>query len=425
MKKLISLLFIAAVFATNSFATITKTEGEIPSYSGISDVPFTYHDKRSYRLGGTGVALSEGVNALFVNPANLSTHKKFTLNLPQINFEVYGITNMMKDPAIKPYINQAIEQKSIKPIKDHIRDIVVAILSSTYYNYTYAPFFNFQTDVGFTVAGFGLDVFAQLNTNIYNLSGGSGRIELVPSASLGASLGFATKFDMTDSSKLSVGLSAAVIERAVADGARISDFSSSDSGFDSIIEVFKNKRVATGLLIPINIGATLSNGAFRVSAAYRNLDFSGRKMYNYCTISELVKNPFVGFNGNKSQAIGNLQFSSYSTFDIGLGINPKWRGMNPRIEADLIDVFNWKNTETADMSSIWSHLRLGAEISLINLVKVGAGLNQGRICFGARLDLFPVVIDIDYGWVESTPKLGEKLVDYISLQIKIGWDRIK
>ncbi|HAL18780.1 MAG TPA: hypothetical protein DCO86_04080, partial [Spirochaetaceae bacterium] len=286
------------------------------------------------------------------------------------------------------------------------------------------PFADFQADVGFSDGGFALDVLTAGSLTFYNMTGGTSNARFVPSFALGASVGYGHKFALTSMSSLHVGISFSLLIRAHLAGISLSDIEGSD-----IVEIIKSKDTGVVMQPPFNLGVTMNlSDTLRASLVIRNLCFFGNTVYRYGTFGDFLSRPFKIFGGSKnalaSSRISNLGASFLSSsVDVGVAYNPKWKMFNPRFEVDMVNLLSFGKNEYYDNTNFFSHLKIGAEFYLMGFLKLGAGLNQGRINFGLIMDLWPIVIGVDYGWVDGTPTLGESMVDRLSISIKLGWDR--
>ena len=425
LKKLLLGLFVLFASASFSlFASITDIVGDSSGYlyPGLSDRPFTYVDGRLEALGGTGVSLSTGASSLFFNPANLSDSKSFMLNIPSLNVRIYNVANLMSIEGAKDVLKALLSGSSPDP------EATFNVVKTLIMNYSYGiyPFADLQADVGFSEGGFALDVLASGSLTFYNMTGGTSNARFVPSVALGASLGYGREFALTEKSSLHVGLSFSLLIRAHLAGISLSDIEGTD-----FFELIKSRDTGVVMQPPINLGVTMNfSDRLRASLVIRNLCFFGNTAYRYGTFGDFLSSPFRIFKGGSgalaSSKISNLGSSFLSSsVDIGVAYNPKWKMFNPRFEIDMVNLLSFGKDEYYNNSNIFSHLKIGVELFLIGFIKLDAGLNQGRINFGLILDLWPIVIGVDYGWVDGTPTLGESMVDRLSISVKLGWDRSK
>ena len=406
----------------------TNDDGAAGQYflRGLSDRPFVFFDPRLESQGGVGTALSTGVSSLFYNPANLAESKGFKLNVPSLSVNVYSLSKLMKDQRVKTVVDNLLHGRETS--NTQWAEFGLALVSKL--NYGVNPFLGAQADVGFTVAGVGLGVIANVGAYAHNMTGQTADTRLAFKGDLGVVAGYGRKFEVGKAMSLSVGLSVGVFTGVDSYGYGPSDFNEMANS-DNILEYILGKPAGASYRVPLNLGATFSMlDSLKFSLALRNVNFASVKVRQYGSLGDFLKNPFVAFKG-ASGAVSQTEYTSLgagflsSYLDIGVGYNPKWKLFNPRVEIDFVNLLNFSKNEYYDNTNIFSHLRIGVELHLLEFLLLDAGLNQGRFCFGARLDLWPIVIGVDYGWVDVTPTLGEAMSDRLSVTVKLGWDRSK
>ena len=114
------------------------------------------------------------------------------------------------------------------------------------------------------------------------------------------------------------------------------------------------------------------------------------------------------------------------TLNFGVAFAPDISVIQPVVTADLIDMYQLVksfNKDTFRASDLLLHLNLGAELGLLNIVKVRAGVNRGFMSVGAGIWLPFAQIDASYGWQEFGVELGDKPVDALTVKVTLGYDK--
>ena len=428
MKKLIFFLIFLILIINSTFAAIKVIDhdAEVSEflYEGLSDRNFTFFDPRVERQGGAGIISSYGVSALFHNPANLANRKsrRFKLNLPSVSVNIYNVAKVMDIDGIETLFKDLFRSNDDSNDAD-ILDTLIDLYSE--FGYGDIPLINVNADAGFSVAGFAVDVFLKLTGHVHNATGITSDLRVTSETAVGAAFGFAKKFNVDDRLNISIGVSAIAVSRSY-----IKSYSTSDleTMTNSIGSFLLEREAVSVFQMPINIGINAQYAPFTFSILYKDINFSDSTVYLYDSYNDYFKNFFASFSGGSSKSkVAKMspvdKKGLPGSFNVGFGFDPNLGVINLKGEIDFVNLFNFSNTTHYDYSNLFSHIKLGAELQLLNTIFVGAGLDQGRITFGATLDLFPIIIDVDYGWVERTKTLAESMSDRFTVSIKLGWDR--
>jgi predicted proteasome-type protease len=75
-----------------------------------------------------------------------------------------------------------------------------------------------------------------------------------------------------------------------------------------------------------------------------------------------------------------------------------------------------------DEDAYWNYLKAGAEVKLLSMIDVRAGLNRGALSVGLGLDLLVFHIDASYYWREKGVEIGDKTVDALTVRFNLGVD---
>lgn len=406
---LVLVLSAPTLFAASSWGNIHGT-GTSWGVDGLTNKIPTLTSPRLKGLGNTGTALSTGVDALYTNPANLAAHRGFTLNIPFLNIEILGATNVLSKTGfnfeIPGLINAALDliTKGNNPL-----------------------LLNIDGGVGFTVGGFGLNAFVNLGLYAYtpDLIGNS---QIFPVATAGFSVGYGHRVLDTKLHKVDFGVAVSFMMRAYTEPYTFNEISSLFAGNPSTDEILNillptSRKAMVGFMHPISVGVSYRFANWLSASVALNNIFPSATGYKHFT--DLM----TGIKGvTKNENLGQIKMGVFDTasLDVAVGFNPKWKWFNPRIEIGLVDLIHYTQAQKSDARKLLAaHTRVGLEIFLVEFLAVRAGIDAGRVSFGARLDLFPLVVDLTYGWREWGENVGDKPIDYVALTFKLGWDRTK
>jgi hypothetical protein len=175
-----------------------------------------------------------------------------------------------------------------------------------------------------------------------------------------------------------------------------------------------------GAGIALDLGAIAELGWFTVGLSVRDL---GGTQFKYDT------NSF----GTVSSTLGSqLRFPAGSTvtadqyvipMDIafGIGMHPTMGSFNrfvdPTIDVDLHDLVG----VFGGTRPVWTALHAGAELKLISLFALRAGLNQGYFTMGAGLKLFFLDLNFAIYTQELGAHIGDRPSSGASLNMAIRW----
>lgn len=434
MKKFLTVLLVllialSPIFAetTSPFGNMTNGTGDAWGVKGITNRLPHVLSPRVYAEGNTGTSLSTGVDSLYMNPANLAKNQKFFIDIPYLNVEVMSVASLLQ---------------SLKPTEGTTGpswpSVVLTALENA--NHGNSPvLYNVNAGVGFTVKGFGLNVFADVGMFSYS-PGGTGDAQIFNMMTAGVTLGYGFNVLNRGPHKLALGISANFMFRAYTKPYTypelvniLSDMNTSggtgqQASFVDILKIlFRiDQPTMAGFMHPFSVGMSYTYSDWlTVSVAMRDLWTSQTGMTNFANLSDA----FYGMFGSKDKVrTGTVKYGFMDTasLDVGIAFNPHMKWFNPRLEIDFCNLTNYTDKEKSDFLRLFlSHFRVGAEIYLVEFLSLRAGLDSGRLSFGVGLDLFPIVIEATYGWREWGEWAGDKAVDYFSVVVKLGWDRTK
>lgn len=420
MKKgIIIFLLIASltsVFASDDLSSKgnmqKSSSGNAWGVKGITNVMPNTTSNRIAALGGTGTVLSTGLDSLYLNPANLAKQQKFFIEVPSLNISISPFAKLLK--AVK---------KGMKA-----SDILSVALNDLITKGNNPVLLNADVGVGFAVKGFGFNVFADVGLFAYtpDLAGSA---QIFPMVTAGASVGYAHSVFKTKYHRIDVGLSFSFMVRAYSDPYTIDEITSALSSSENITEILipLNRGAMVGFMHPISVGMTYTFAdQLSASVAFNNIWPSQSGMLHFATLTSGISDIWSSGGRKKSDGKTSIGALDTASLDVGVAWNPKWKWFNPRVEFDLYDLTHYTEEQTKSFKYFFgAHMRLGIELFVAEFLGLRFGVNGGRLSFGARLDLWPIVIDLAYGWREWGEYAGDSPKDFLSLTVKIGWDRTK
>ena len=136
---------------------------------------------------------------------------------------------------------------------------------------------------------------------------------------------------------------------------------------------------------------------------------------------ETISIPVVVLN---LQLRKRLLSQSHTILDlVGLpNLGPLSGILRPSIAIDLVDVETLALEMEDNEQAIWDHLRAGAEVKVLSMLDIRAGINKGYMSVGAGFDLLVVHVDAAYYWRETGLNIGDAPMDALSIRFNLGID---
>ena len=139
-------------------------------------------------------------------------------------------------------------------------------------------------------------------------------------------------------------------------------------------------------------------------------------------MAELAESEPVYADSDPQAAVTPFTYEIPWTLDVGIGWTPDLGSLSallrPSLAIDLVDFLGYlENTD-----DLWTRINAGAEVRVLNMVDVRAGLNKGYKSVGVGLDLLLVHIDASYYWREYGLAIGDKPIDALTVRVNIGVD---
>ncbi len=414
MKKLVLLITIV-LLSVSTVAAYTFPDFFNP---GQTFVPTS---ARSEGMGGGGIATSRGMDSLYLNPANLA-HQKFALSLPTITVTTYNV---------KSVIDQEIIQNAMdgNAGADTATDYLETISAKE------GELLTTDIQTGFSGGGFGLTL--NIQEKLHHQGTGVDT-NLVAEVNAGAGIGIGLNFSLIKD-MLSIDAGAVVrptykaYTQKIGAPGLISTIFEEEEGEETDIaqSLLGGNQLVAGYAVPVDVGVNINGPAgLKLSAVARNLNGS-YTMNRYTEagtwLNEMTELAEVDpvYEGTETDPEG-ITVEVPWTLDLGLGWTPLQGGLakllRPTLSVDLVDVITLSEEASADPDAIWDHLIAGAEIKLLSMVDVRAGLNQGYLSLGAGFDLLILHVDAAYYWREFGANIGDKPVDALTVRFNLGID---
>lgn len=391
MRKLfiISILFLllgSFVFAQEE--TITK-----------DILPFLPVTPRVMAQGGAFVAVAEGYESLYYNPAGFA-RTSFDLTISSLTAWIYmnpGIISNFIDTMNAGAETMTEEEKGLAMIKlvdDQVANGGIGVGASA--------------GAGVMLGGIGAGV--ALTVDGY-LEGDGGTIDASGDlvATLGAVLGYAHTFNLLGM-KLNVGgdlrpmyrIHSVITNREALQ--LVTQMLSPESGGD-IMGIIAQTNALTGFGCGIDIGGILEMGPFLFGLSIRDLFGTPFKYYKnpmQDVVEALPKIKDIPATEENLETV--VKYVIPMNVSAGAAINLNLlRILELTVHGDLQDVIGVIKYGR----SIWTLLHIGAEAKLLGMLKARAGFNQGYITMGVGAHLLFLDVNVAF----FTRELGKFIKD--------------
>lgn len=394
MRKLIITLVIL-LSASALFAEIIPSSTN--AYYHILD-PIEVTSVRLQGMGGAGIGIVEGSDAVFSNPAGLAS-SGFDLTIPYVSITLYNPLDIYKSGLIDSVING----------EDYVSTAMNFLDNLGVYNKL------LRVDAGFSLnfLGLGIGVAVQDTVLTYSLGStvsSSVLDQLVVRATAGYGLRIRLPLEFSVDLGVSVSLNYIAFTEAIGASQILSNY-------EDILEYAKSSLpIMMGYSIPVTVGLKVNMPfALSIGAVLGNIhgDYTMKAYDGY----EPLVNDVMALN-----LLGDGEYTIKTDMDLALGLSwaPGWRLLKLTVVVDLVDVLGLMD-ESVTTRAILGHLRIGAEVGLLaSIVTLRAGLREGYATIGAGIDLRLFSVDVAYFNEEYGSTYGSKPVDGLSVRFRIG-----
>ncbi|HHU88849.1 MAG TPA: hypothetical protein GXZ38_05800 [Spirochaetales bacterium] len=427
MKNKVLIIFITLMVVSSSlFAAYNYPQLFYPNttYKPIS--------ARVEAMGGAGLATASGGDALFINPANLSS-KKFSLNLPSVTVTLFNPFKILESDLIED-----LQDMEDFDMEDPAEMLAFANKVSNIFGFDKGEVLTTDLAVSFTAGGFGLGINVQEQLHTSNNVGDALSLKLIAEVNAALTLGYGYRFNIVPKVfSIDAGVSVRFAYKAYTNRVGISDaiglFMNDDEDADILGSLMSGVQLAAGWALPIDVGVNFNLPVgFRVSAVAR--DINGKyTMQNYPEMGMWV-NDLYEFIGLEPEYVATTSDESVELIhevpwklDLGVAWAPSFgkvdKFVKPTIAVDLVDTITMFEKVGDNPDAFWNYFRAGAEVRLLSVLDVRAGFNQGYFSVGVGLDLFAIKLDASYYWREFGKEIGDKPVDALTVRVNLGFDR--
>ncbi len=428
MKKIFVALMVFCVLATSLFATtpVGPGVGNSAGYYSAVGKAFSPISTRSMGMGGSGIAVAGRSDSFFMNPAALAS-RRFQLSLPSLGVTVYNPQAILKSGLIDDLqAARADQNKYMDAAQKYL-----GIISGKGFNEVLTT----DLAMSLTAGGFGLGIQAQEKVHSYSPDGKTTSTQLLAEVNAAATLGFGFRINIVrDKFSIDLGVAARFDYRAYnsaisADNV-ITTFLGSGNTTAAKDKLLKETPLMAGWAIPVDVGISFNMPVgFTVSVVARNINGTFH-MNAYPGISnwtnELFKKPFTSDGQVGTGDKVAFEVKTPWSLDAGIGWAPTFGNVGnfirPTIAMDVVDIIGLAKGDF-NTEKLLTHLNMGAELRLLSILDVRAGLNQGYISIGAGVDLWALRIEAAYYRQEFGVQLGDKPVDALTIRANIGYDR--
>jgi len=388
---------------------------------GFASEVFRPTSARIEAMGGAGIATSTGADAFFMNPANLGAGT-FSMNLPSVSLTLFnpkaiidsGIIEEIQAGGDPGMVAASVATKYLDIVKAGKGDILTT-----------------DIDASFTGGGFGFGVQLQEQLHTSSSDGSFGSDMVVAELNLAGTLGLGFRLDLIPGFlSVDAGASARFTYRAYTSEIGLSSAINLAQTSDDIGYVMmRDTMIAAGWGIPIDAGVNVNLPfGLRASAVARNLN-GVFTMQDYSELGawandivELMGSEPVYTDLNPQASATPFTYEIPWTLDVGIGWTPDLGRLSsllrPSLAIDLVDFLGYLE----DTDDLWTRINAGAEIRVLNMIDVRAGLNKGYKSVGVGVDLLLVHVDASYYWREYGVEIGDKPIDALTVRVNIGLD---
>ncbi len=354
-------------------------------------------------MGGAGVAITDSENAFFTNPAALA-EKKFRLSIPSVSVTTYHVSELLKKDADG---KTAIDK--IKSSED-TAGMVTSILNVV--GTQFAPLVRVDSAVSM-VLPFGLGFGVYAGDTAYTYSG-----SVIDEMDVTAVLGFAHKFNIGSSAKLSFGVSGKFSALGVSERIKASDLSALSDDEKTMVVA-----VATGWAPLMDVGAIFSWHGLSFGIACTDILLTGG--YKMDIENVAVKN--IGTEYEKFMSLerdGDFVIKADPDLKAGVAYELDTSIIDLKVALDITDLITlFKDKDNLNGRRIMRNVSAGAEVGLLGTFVVRGGLNSGYWTAGASVDLWALRIDCAYFWQEMGSSAGQRGLDGLTIRFNLGWER--
>lgn len=428
MKRILIVLLVLVL----ALPSLLAADVNVEQYAGSSDSAFAATSSRIDAMGDSGIAASGRIDSFMANPAALA-QKRFGMSFPSVSVTLYNLQALLSDPEDAQIIADAMADPSTLDDQSKMNKLLQDMVENVGAGRN--EFLTTDVSLGLALGNLGIGLMGQ--EKLHTIANGSSNIAnvyFVPEMNIGATVALGFRVLDTDAVNLDVGASGSFIYKAYAKKTGASDFisimSSDDSSDAAMKKLLWDTPVMGGWAMPLNAGVTAGfmGNTIRVSAVARDIN-SVYHMKSYSSAGDLINSFYSGAVTPPADHVSgtsvDFEITTPWSLTFGAAWVPEVPVINPVITADLVDMldivtgrekFEWKN--------LLLHLNAGAEVNILSMLALRAGVNRGYMSLGAGILLPGFNLEASYGWQEFGDVIGDKPVDSFTIRINLGYDKI-
>lgn len=419
MKKIIAILLVLLMALTFVFAdekadmkASLKEKQDTVFYDSLQG--YEPYNPKYMGMGGAGLSVNKGVDALFTNPSVLGQGIA-RFSIPSVTVTVNHVYDLFK--------KDENGDSSLDKVQDMLDGGELSMDSMT----KLAPVISdligsgkgkiASVDASFGLIANALGFAVNVNDTVRSNDG-----EIFDDLKVSAAVGFGLGFG-GDAFRVNAGVTGKLNVNAISQTFGVSKALAIANDMDELW----SSTVAIGYGIPFDAGVTVAISNIKISAVVSNIDIGGLGEYKYtiATAGELKDDPSTlkSIKDMKSSDVA-FKYTPKTTLDLGIGYAPK-SGTGIKAAFDVVDVLGMKDKLDAGYTfknTFLAHSKMGVELSLINFLKVRGGLNSGYFTVGGTVNIGIITLDCAYFWEEMGTVSGQKGLDGVSVRVNIGWD---
>lgn len=382
--------------------------------------------QRNMSMGGTGTASSRYSEILYSNPALIGSDNQY-FSVPSFSLTLYNINKLIQPGgALDIFLTQNNGEEDLNRA---FNQLINSIGSGS------GDVLSAELSFGFISGIMGLSLDGSLD--FHSMGSGGESSTIIMEGNIAFSLGLSLPLTVGENHTFSFGAAVHLVLRGFTVDDITGDIQPGGITASSLIDFYSRDDVWAGLLnqlpvafgfaIPVDLGFTYDyRDIFTFGLALKNLNGTYR-MQSYSAVNQLyymLTGGYIGDTvpGNPRQG-DSFQFHSGLSLDAGIALRTPsgggwdWAGLT--LAADLTDLLGFFS-EPVTSSTLVTHLRLGAQLSLVNTFHIRAGINSGYLSLGFTFDFQIFTVDLTYATLEYGQEPGDKPLDLFSVCIRLG-----
>jgi len=381
----------------------------------VEIAPFMPVSPRVMSQGGAFIAVAEGYESLFYNPAGFA-NTVFDLTLGSASVWMY-----MNPALISDFVTSLHEEGAEVTPEDEA--VQTADMLNLINNQVASGGIGAGLSTGFGLVTNGLGVGAALVIDSY-LEGDGGMADATGdvTATLGLVAGYAFSLELAGM-VLNVGADLRPMYRvhSLVDNYSALQMVTSLVSNEPVgaLEIINTTPALAGIGMGIDLGGTLKMGPLQFGVSVRDLfgtpfKYYGTTVQDYLAAVESDNIESIQTEGNlvtDTKYVIPMEVSAGAAFNIGF-LKPL---LDLTVHGDLKDVIGVIKYQR----SPWTLLHIGAEAKLLEFIRVRAGFNQGYLTMGAGIHLLFLDLNAGFFTRENGKYIGDQPNSGATLELAV------